>query len=81
MTFSNINQIDRTGKYDMQYVVICLRDRELEHPATYVQVIRRRFTQEDAEIYIRTIAKSRLPVIVLVPSVLVNTMGYPVFNA
>lgn len=75
---TNVNDIDETN-WD-QHIVICLRDRSLYHPATYVQVTRRRFKKEDAEVYIRTVSKERKPVIVPVPNVMVNQMGYPIFD-
>ena len=65
----------------MQYIVICLKDKTEDHPATYVQVTRKRFTDQDNALdYTKMIASSRTPVVVLVPDVEVNEKGYPVFQ-
>jgi len=66
----------------MQYIVICLRDRTKENPATYVQPSRKRFVDEDAALdYMQMIAPSRLPAAVKVPDVTLDEKGYPKFNA
>ena len=60
-------------------IILCLKDRTKEDPATYVQPTRKRFTYREAKHRIEAIAKSRNPVIVKVPYVEVNDEGYPVY--
>jgi len=60
-----------------QYIIICLKDKTFEDPATYVQGTRKRFTKEEAEDHIKLIAPSRNPVIVQVPSVKLDENDYP----
>ncbi len=63
-----------------QYIVICLKDKTKEDPATYVQVTRKRFSYDDAIKYANnTIAPSRDACVVKVKSVELDEFEYPLF--
>jgi hypothetical protein len=65
----------------MQYIVICLKDKTEQHPATYVQTTRKRFADEDEALdYMKVIAPSRMPVVVPVPEVELDERRYPVYR-
>ena len=65
----------------MQYILLCLQDTdpyaEPKNNYTYVQCSRRRFSKEDAEDRMKSIAPSRHPVIVPVHPVPLDSEGYP----
>jgi len=65
----------------MQYIVICLKDKTEQDPATYVQVTRKRFEYEEALKYASGVAPSRLAIVVPVPNAELNKKGYPIYNA
>lgn len=65
----------------MQYIVICLKDKTEQHPATYVQPSRKRYTkEEDAIDRTKSIAPSRNPVVVEVPEIELDEKGYPILQ-
>jgi hypothetical protein len=63
-----------------QHIIICLKDQTPENPATYVQATRRRFSLKDAKERIKSIAPSRLPIIVPVPFVKLDENNYPILT-
>ena len=65
----------------MQYIIIFLDDKTEQHPATYVQGSRKRWTDEDEALdHMRVIAPGRLPVLVPVPEVEIDESGYPIYQ-
>ena len=61
-----------------QFIVICLKDKTEQNPATYVQATRRRFSYDDAMKRAQGISPERKPLVVAVPWVETDEYGYPV---
>ena len=65
----------KQGEQMNHYIVICLDD-----DGRYVQGTRKRFTKKEAEKYAKSVDKDRYPVVVAVPALEADSLGYPVRN-
>ena len=63
-----------------QYIVICLKDKTTENPATYTQTTRKRMNYDEAIHYAKAISPERLPLLVAVPWVETDENGYPILK-
>jgi hypothetical protein len=64
-----------------QFIVICLKDSSEKHPATYVQVTRRRFiSKREANTYMEGVSPERTPVAIPVAAVEVDENNYPIYT-